>query len=438
MQHADPENCVHEGNLLLHFFAGFGVEVDDHVPDAVLGAQELLADVGAGGSQNGIDLREDARDVLVGAQDAVTARASRQVDLGEVHGPVRAPGVDDLQERERNLLSDLGLRLLGGAADVRGHQHVGAPPQLRLEEVLAVLARLLREDIHVAAAQVAGLQGRRKRRDRDDLAAAGVQQEGALPHLADLLLADQVDRGGEVRHVQGDEIRSGEELLHGGHLRRVAHGQLGDDVVVDHLHAHGLRAHRQLRADVAVADEAEGLAADLEAAHRLLEPGAAMHGGRAVADLAGQADDVPDDELRHAAGVREGGVEDRDALRLRGLQIDLVGADAEAAHRQHLVHRRDDLRGDLGLAADAEDVQALDLLEELGLGERRLHGLNREALSLEHLDAVGSDSLEKEDLDLVLGEREPVLRPLGVRLGRRVAGALLADGHHGFWVRKAS
>lgn len=47
-----------------------------------------------------------------------------------------------------------------------------------------------------------------------------------------------------------------------GYVPAVAEGQLGDDVVEDHAHAQGLGHHRQLRADVAVPDDAQGLATD--------------------------------------------------------------------------------------------------------------------------------------------------------------------------------
>mmetsp|Transcript_37283 Transcript_37283/g.96310 ORF Transcript_37283/g.96310 Transcript_37283/m.96310 type:complete len:475 (-) Transcript_37283:71-1495(-) len=432
VEHADLEAGLERRQPHLDLRAGLDVEVDDDVAGLALRGEELLADVGPRSRQRRVDLGEHAGHVLVHDENAVRLGGLRQVDLGEVHGAVRAALVDQLDERGGNLLADLGLRLLGRAAHVGRHQCVRAPAELRLEQVLTVLAWLLREDIHIGAAQVPGFQRCRESGDHDHVAAARVQQARTLLHLLDLCLAHHVLRRGEVRNMQGDKVRGRQELFQGCHLRCVAHGQLGDHVVVDHLHAHSLCEHGHLRANVAVADKAEGLAADLEATNRLLEPSATVHGRSALADLARQPDDVADDEFGDAPGVREGRVENRDALLLRRRQVHLVSADAEAGNCQQPVARLDHLLGDLGLAADAQDVQVLDLLEELGLGERRLERLHREALVLQHLDAVGRHSLQEEDLNLVLGVGDVVrrLRPLGI--GRHsISRALLADRHHG-------
>lgn len=56
-----------------------------------------------------------------------------------------------------------------------------------------------------------------------------------------------------------------------------------------------------------------------------------MHFVRAVAKLAGQSNNFRNDELSHTARVGEGRVEHGDTMGSGVLEVDLVGADAEAA-----------------------------------------------------------------------------------------------------------
>ncbi len=56
-----------------------------------------------------------------------------------------------------------------------------------------------------------------------------------------------------------------------------------------------------------------------------------MGGGVAARDAAQQHDDLGQHQFGDAAGVGERRVEDRNAAVLRGVEIHLVGADAEAA-----------------------------------------------------------------------------------------------------------
>ena len=96
-------------------------------------------------------------------------------------------------------------------------------------------------------------------------------------------------------------------------------------------------------------------------------------------------------------------------------EIDLVGADAEAADREQTLARVERLRGDARLAADAEHVDAAgEALGELVLLQRLPDRFDLEAFGREDLVRGGVDVLEQEDLDLVLGckrGRDGVLEP---------------------------
>ena len=111
----------------------------------------------------------------------------------------------------------------------------------------------------------------------------------------------------------------------------VAHGELLFNVIEQHAHAKRLGDDGKLGADVAVADDAERLASDLMGAGGGLIPHAVLHMMRMCRNTAQQADDVTADQLHPGAGVRIRCVEHGDATLAGMCQIDLIGADAEAA-----------------------------------------------------------------------------------------------------------
>lgn len=67
-----------------------------------------------------------------------------------------------------------------------------------------------------------------------------------------------------------------------------------------------------------------------------------MHFCRTVGELAGEEDDFGYDELGDGAGVGEGGVEDGDAGPGGIGEVDLGGANAEAANREEVFGVRED------------------------------------------------------------------------------------------------
>ncbi len=134
-------------------------------------------------------------------------------------------------------------------------------------------------------------------------------------------------------------------------------------------------------------------------------PDALVQIARAVAELAGQHHDLREDHLGDRARVGERRVEHRDAVRVRRLEVDLVGADAEAPEREQAARGLERRALHLGLAADAEHVHVGDVRRELLALERVLERLDLEPLGLEELDGALVDSLEQQHLDLVLGER---------------------------------
>lgn len=100
----------------------------------------------------------------------------------------------------------------------------------------------------------------------------------------------------------------------------------------------------------------QSLATNLPALGANLVPGATVHLVGSVAELTGEGDDLGNDELGYTAGVGEGGVEDGDTMAGSEVEVDLVGTNAEATNDKEVLGLTKDTLGQLGLGADADDV----------------------------------------------------------------------------------
>ena len=132
-----------------------------------------------------------------------------------------------------------------------------------------------------------------------------------------------------------------------------------------------LGQHAHLAADVAVADDAQRLAAHLVASSvailrhlpwcTSLERSPSWRASMTISAIIISA------TLRV---LLNGRVEHRHAALVGGGQLHLVGADAEAAQREQALGLGQRGGGHLRLAADAQHVHVGDALLQLGLGER--------------------------------------------------------------------
>ena len=132
-----------------------------------------------------------------------------------------------------------------------------------------------------------------------------------------------------------------------------AERQLGGRVVEHDVHAQRLGHHAELRADIAVADDPQRLAAHFPAVGGGLDPLALMRRHRFREDAPHQHDDLAEHQLGDAARVGERRVEDGDRPLPRVFQCHLVGADAEAAQGDEPVGSGQHARRHLGARADA-------------------------------------------------------------------------------------
>lgn len=97
-----------------------------------------------------------------------------------------------------------------------------------------------------------------------------------------------------------------------------------------------------------------------------------MHLRVPVAQLSREEDDLGNDQFSNGTGVGEGRIEDSDTLLGSVLEIDLIGADAEASNDTELFSSIEDLLGNLGLGTNADAMDITNLLNQLifrqGLG----------------------------------------------------------------------
>src|SRR5262245_56906503 len=112
------------GDVFLDVLRDVLIEVLDEIADVRIGREQLRADVRAHVGDDLVDIAEDARHVLVNVEDPVRAARHGQLDLREVHRAAGRPGVDELDQRRRDLAADRLLILLGRPADMGRQDHV--------------------------------------------------------------------------------------------------------------------------------------------------------------------------------------------------------------------------------------------------------------------------------------------------------------------------
>ena len=303
---------------------------------------------------------------------------------------------------------------------MRGEDHVGQPAQRRLERV-ALRLGLDREDVERGPGDVAGEDVLPQGDVVDDHAARCVDEHRARLHLGELLGAEEPGVAWAPVDVQRDDVGLGEELVEGADAAGVAVGEPVCGVEEDHPEAERLGEVGQLGADVAVADDAQGAAADLVAALRGLVPDAVVHPLGLLGSRRARAMISPMTSSTTLRVLEYGALKaatPRGAAASRSIWL-VPMQKAPTASRSV---RSEDLLGDFGVRADADDRLALQRLDQLVLAQGPGEGVYDETVALEDLGRGGMDVLEEEDFVLAHATslRGPVLtdRP-HPRSGRR-------------------
>ena len=237
----------------------------------------------------------------------------------------------------------------------RAEQHVG-------------LGRFLDEHVEARAGDVARDQQVAHRQLVDQPAARAVDHAHALLGLHQVGAREDVLRLLGERRVHGDEVGARQQLLQRHLLDAELRGALlaQERVVGDHAHLEADRALGDDRADVAAADQAQRLEAELDAHEAVLLPLAGLRAGVGRRDLAGDREHQGDRVLGRGDGVAERRVHHHDAVRRRRLDVDIVDADAGAADDLELLRFRQHLGRDLGGRADRQPLVVADDGAQLG------------------------------------------------------------------------
>src|SRR5450830_264077 len=381
-EHAQPDGLFHLLHLGDHGLVDVRADVRHDVAELAASREQLTLDVHAVLGEGPVDRGEDPWRVVVQVREAVAAGVLVESKVRQVDAQRGRTGVHVVAELAGDELADVALRFLGRAADVRGEDHVRQTTQLRVE-VVATTLRLDREDVHGRARDATGENGLAKRPVVDDEATREVEEDRSRLHPRELGCAEEAGVPGPPVDVQGHDVGDVEQLVEALHPAGVAERELLAAVMEDDRHAEGFGEDGELRADVAVADDAEGAAADLVRAFRGLVPDAAVQGTVVLGQPTGERDDLGNRQLHHGACVRERRIEGRDSGARRGAQFDLVRADAIRADSEQITSLREHSRGDLGLGPDAEQLHSLQSLEQLGLVERTGARFDLDSLRLE-------------------------------------------------------
>ena len=132
---------------------------------------------------------------------------------------------------------------------------------------------------------------------------------------------------------------------------------VGDERVVgDDLHPEADRAAGDLLADPAEAEHAERLPLELDAAPLRPLPAALLERGVRLRDVARERDHQPDGLLGGRDDRRLRCVRDDDAASRRGLDVDVVDADAGAPDHLQVRRALDQVGGELRRRADHDRV----------------------------------------------------------------------------------
>ena len=335
----------------------------------------------------------------------------RQRHFGEIHRRQRGTIVAVADQLGRHLAADAFLGLARGTTDVRREQHVGKANERRLELALVAL-RFHRKHVDGRPQNVLRFQRRCQRIDIHHRATRGIDQEAAAFHFRNAGRVHHVLRRRRFGHVQTHHIRPGQQLVQGGQLAGIAQGQLGFDVIEHHAHAHVLGHQADLGADVAIADDAQRLAAHLERIGGTLHPAALVQQGVLLGNAPHQHDDLGQHQLGHAARIGERRIEHRHPAPCRCLQRNLVGAYTEGPHGHQLLGLLQHPGGELGARTQSHEMGITDGLDQRLTFQRLRMGFDLGiAIGRERLHRRRMNAFEQHDLQFVSFERETHVVP---------------------------
>ena len=174
--------------------------------------------------------------------------------------------------------------------------------------------------------------------------------------------------------VHGDEVGSGEQILHGRQLDAKGTGCFLCDkgIIAQHFHAEGDTALHDLTPDFPQPDDTDRLTSQFDARVGAALPLPCLERGRGLRNVAGQRHQHAKGELSRGYRVAARCVGDDDASARRRFDVDVVDTGPRSAYHPQPTSRTDQLFSDHGTAAHDETIILADdrhkfLLSEPGV-----------------------------------------------------------------------
>ena len=228
------------------------------------------------------------------------------------------------------------------------------------------MRRLLAEDIERGTGQMTGVKSGCDGSFVHQFAAGAVEQARTGLHLRQGRGVDQPRRLMCERQVQREVVGAGKDLVgrdeFDAELLGARRGEIG--IAADDLHAEDLGATRNLGANAADSEDAEGFAGQLGTLQALLLPLAGARGVVGLRNVAGHGEHESEGEFGNGRGAGAGSVHHHNAAARGGLHVNVVNAHACAANHTQF-GRKVNERG-IGLHGRAHNERI-----------RPLHGLGR-------------------------------------------------------------
>ena len=247
---------------------------------------------------------------------------------------------------------------------MRGDHDVGIAEQRMVGD------RLLAEDVQCRRGDLAGVQGVLECGVDDQRAAGDVEYPHAVLHLREGGGVEPVLGVRGAGQVHGDEVSRGIHLLgrQGALGAEFAEALLADEGVEgEHPHAEAVGAGRDQLADPAEAEDAERLGMQLDTGEPGAVPGTGDEGGMRLRHVAGQRQQQRHGVLGRCDHIRLRRVGDHDAQTGRGLDVDVVHADARARNDPQPGRPGQQARVKLGRRTDQDALELADPAHQLGI-----------------------------------------------------------------------
>ena len=275
---------------------------------------------------------------------------------------------------------------------MRRRHHIGVTKQ-RIG-----LGRLLREHVESRARDMAGLEQSPQRDFVHQPATRAIDDPHALLGLGEVLGRQDVLGLRRHRRVQRDEIGPRQQPLQfdllDADLLRALFAQ--ERIERNHPHLQAQSARSRDRTDIAAADDPERLGGDLDAHEAVLLPLAGLRRGVGGGNFARQSKHHRNRMFCGGDRIAERRVHHDHAARRGGGNIDVIDADAGAAHDLQPRRAFEQLRRHLGVGADRQPIVVADDFGEFVLVQTGLD-VNRDAALAEDFDGGGREFVGDEN-----------------------------------------